>query len=649
MVQFAIKRLQAIQAGRRPDRYKQMLFADAGNFARGCAFTLVACIATAIQTDMPSVWAIFAALSLVTTVRVSAIYYGARRADDDRESVAIAKRFYEVTGVIHVLLIGVWPMVIFAADQTYVAAELFSFATALCFMTGLVGRNYASRKLVVLQLSAAGVPMSLGLAWQMDAWHLLFAALFVMFCMTLLRIADGMRGMMEETVAVAEQNFHLAHIDGLTGLPNKGQMVRILDTAIHHGEAIALHFVDLDRFKRLNDTYGHAFGDRVLAIAARRMEEVSEDETVVSRFSGDEFVILQHLNGEPRQEATRFANLLITALANPLSIDGISVTSKCSVGTALFPGDARTTAELLQRADLALYKSKSAGRGRHSRFDAEMESVEIERMRIESNLRRALDANELTFVFQPIVNPQYGRISTCEALLRWDDPVHGAISPAVFLPIAEESGLMPAITDYTIDMACAAVATWPPNKRVAVNISPSQLNRDDIVDVILRSAARHSVAPSQLEVEITENIFLDRDPEIFRRLDILHATGIRLSLDDFGTGYSNLEYITRLPLDKVKIDRRFIREALENNRERALLRGILGLVESIGLGVVVEGVERTDQLEFLTAELPSAEIQGFIYGPPLRPEMIRDLLLAGRPPVQSESNTAAASALQTLC
>jgi len=217
------------------------------------------------------------------------------------------------------------------------------------------------------------------------------------------------------------------------------------------------------------------------------------------------------------------------------------------------------------------------------------------------------------------------------------------------LPIAEESGLMPAITDYTIDMACAAVATWPPDKRVAVNISPSQLNRDDIVDVILRCAANHSVAPSRLEVEITENIFLDRDPEIFRRLDMLHAAGIRLSLDDFGTGYSNLEYITRLPLDKIKIDRRFIREALENDRERALLCGILSLVETIGLGVVVEGVERTDQLEFLTEKLPSAEIQGFIYGPPLRPEMIRDLLLAGRPPVQSESNTTAASALQTLC
>ncbi|HEY9057442.1 MAG TPA: EAL domain-containing protein [Aurantimonas sp.] len=628
-MQFAIKRLKTIQTGERPsDRYKQMLFADAGNFARGCVFTLIACLATALQTDMSSVWAIFAALSVITAVRVSAIYYGARRADEADEAVAAAKRFYEVTGIAHVFLIGIWPMAIFIEGQTYVEAEFFSFATALCFMTGLVGRNYASRKLVVLQLAAAAIPMTVGLAWQGDFWHILFAVLFGVFCLTLLKIADGMRGMMEETFVIAEQNFRLAHVDGLTGLPNKGQMVRILDTAIRDRTPLALHFVDLDRFKRLNDTYGHSFGDRVLSLVADRMRASCDEDTIVSRFSGDEFVILQHIDGD-LQEASRFADRMIAAVGHPIMIDGISVTAKCSVGTAFFPDDAQTTAELLQRADLALYKSKSVGRGTHSRYDSKMQDAEVERMRIESSLRRALDSDELTFVFQPIVQPLCGRIRSCEALLRWDDPVQGAVSPAVFLPVAEECGLMPAITDRTISMACAAVATWPADKSVAVNISPSQLNREDIVDVILRTAASHSVAPSRLEVEITENIFLDRDPDIFRRLDALHAAGVGLSLDDFGTGYSNLEYITRLPLDKIKIDRRFIREALEKDRERALLCGILSLVQTIGLQVVVEGVERMDQLEFLIAEIPTAEVQGFVYGPPLRPEMIRDLLKAG--------------------
>ncbi|MBC8129791.1 MAG: EAL domain-containing protein [Rhizobiaceae bacterium] len=542
---------------------------------------------------------------------------------DDRLWAAV----YSQSGLVHVLLIGLWPLSIFAGPED-TSSQLFSFGSAICFLVGLVARNFGSATLIRRQLILAGVPMIGALLLPGEIWHAAFALFFAVFCLTLLRISDRMRVTFVAAMTAGEETQRLAYSDTLTGLANRAEMTRRVGAALAADDrAFTIHFIDLDRFKRLNDSYGHGFGDAVLVETARRIEEVMPPNATLSRFAGDEFVLLQD-EVSSRVEAGAIAAALIAAVGRPMLIDGISVAIACSVGVAIFPEHGQTFHQIIQRADTALYAAKAAGRGQYVFFDETMEHREKERVRIEADLREAIATDALTLAFQPIVDCGTHKVSSCEALIRWHHPQRGPMSPGLFLPIAEECGLMRGITDITLRKACAAAAAWPEAVRVAINLSPSQLDRCDIVETILASARDAGLACGRVEIEITENLFLDQDRSVFEKLHALHAHGIRFSLDDFGTGYSNLGYISRLPLDKIKIDRSFVVRAAEEERDRALLRGMIRLIHSLNLKIVVEGIETEAQLQMVMEEELVEELQGFIFGRPLPQVAIAALLRA---------------------
>jgi diguanylate cyclase (GGDEF)-like protein len=612
-------------------RVSDLLYSDAVSFIFGCICTFLACIVTCFQTDTPLAWTVCYALGAVTFIRVAAVsIYGRfeRLATIPSDTWS---QFYSFSGLIHVFLIGLWPLAIFAAPEN-TASQLFSFGTAICFLVGLIARNFTSAVLVRRQLLVGAIPMIVALLIPGEIWHGAFAVFFAIFCLTLLRISDKMRKTFSDAMETAEENRRLAYRDTLTDLPNRTAMTEQIETASKLGAPFALHFIDLDRFKRLNDSYGHAFGDRVLIEAAARIAGVAGKNSTVSRFAGDEFLLLQ-MDVHDRAQASEVAAAVITAVSQPMRIEGISLTVACSLGTALFPSDGNALSDVIQRADTALYVAKAAGRGQHVFFDRAMEHREKERVQIEADLREAILGDQLTLVFQPIVDCATHEVSSCEALLRWDHPSRGPLSPGVFLPIAEECGLIKAITDITLRKACEAARAWPDGISVAINLSPSQLDRTDIVEKVLASAHNAGLSAEQVEIEITENLFLDQDSHVLAKLQQLKSAGVRFSLDDFGTGYSNLGYISRLPLDKVKIDRSFVLQAMQNDSDRALFRGMIRLIHSINLKIVVEGIENDEQLQMIMAEELVEELQGFIFGQPLPAPAIAKLLetlVAGR-------------------
>jgi diguanylate cyclase (GGDEF)-like protein len=608
------------------DRVPGLLYTDAVSFSVGCFCTFLACVVTAYQTDTQLSWMVCYALGTVTIFRILAVAIYGRFEVLSRIPDKAWAQLYSISGLVHVFLIGFWPLAIFAAPED-TASQLFSFGTAICFLVGLIARNFTSAILVRRQLLLGAIPMIIALIIPGEIWHAAFAIFFAIFCLTLLRISDKMRDTFSQAMDAAEENRRLAYSDTLTDLPNRAAMTRLIETAARADAPFALHFIDLDRFKRLNDSYGHAFGDRVLIEAAARIGGIAGENSTLSRFAGDEFVLLQ-MDVRERSQASDMAAAVISTMAQPMRIEGISLTIACSLGTALFPSDGRSLSEVIQRADTALYAAKAAGRGQHVFFDKAMEHREKERVRIEADLREAILSDQLHLVFQPIVDCATHKVASCEALLRWDHPLRGRLSPGIFLPIAEECGLMKAITDITLRKACQAARSWPDGIGVAINLSPSQLDRPDIVDTVLASARDAGLQPEQIEIEITENLFLDQDSRVLEKLQQLKAAGIRFSLDDFGTGYSNLGYISRLPLDKIKIDRTFVVQAMRDDSDRALLRGMIRLIHSLNLKIVVEGIENDDQLQMVMAEELVEELQGFIFGQPLPAEAIADLLNA---------------------
>lgn len=602
------------------------MHADALGFSIGCVCTFLACLVTAAETATPFAWAVCYGLGIVTAARILIVGLSSLIRE---VTEAVWTKLYDDSGLLHVLLIGIWPVAIFAAPED-TASQLFSFGTAICFLVGLVARNFGSAVLVRRQLLIAAVPMVTALLLPGEIWHAAFAAFFAVFCFTLLRISDTMRATFEKALGAAEENRRLAYSDTLTGLDNRAAMTKRIEAAIvQNDRPFTVHFIDLDRFKRLNDSYGHGFGDKVLIETACRISNLLGGDAVLSRFAGDEFVLLEE-NFRSREEAAETARALIAAVGAPMQIDGVSLTIACSVGIAIFPFDGQTFSQIIQRADTALYVAKASGRAQHVFFDGMMEHREKERVKIEADLREAIAGDDLFLVFQPIVECATHRVSSCEALLRWNHPERGPMSPGVFLPIAEECGLMRAITDLTLRKACLAAAQWPPEVGVAINLSPSQLDRTDIVETILSIARETGLAVCRIEIEITENLFLDQDRGVLDKLHLLHAQGIRFSLDDFGTGYSNLGYISRLPLEKIKIDRSFVVRAIAEDGARALLRGMIRLIHSLNLKIVVEGIENDAQLQMVMEEELVEELQGFIFGQPLPQAAIMDLLHALR-------------------
>ncbi len=423
---------------------------------------------------------------------------------------------------------------------------------------------------------------------------------------------------------------HLAHHDALTGLPNRAafneQFVAMIERAKQSGEQFALVCIDLDRFKYVNDLFGHAVGDALLCQVAKRLKAASRD-AFLARIGGDEFSLIV-ADGNIAAVTARLAERITTALGDGIEVEGRELTANASVGVAIYPSDATDGAKLICNADAALYRAKSEGPGSYRFFEPEMDRQLRENREIQHDLKSALEKGEFRLVYQPEAHFD-GAITGFEALVRWNHPTRGLILPSTFIPLAEDSGLIIPLGEWILRTACREAASWSSQALLAVNLSPAQFRHGDLPGLVHSVLLETGLSPSRLELEITESVLIDdfgRAQAILRRLKSL---GVKIAMDDFGTGYSSLSYLQSFPFDKIKIDRSFVTDLESNNHNAAIVRAVITLAKSLNLPVLAEGVE-TEQQRLILSQEGCDQIQGYLIGKP-QPIEFYDALVHAAP------------------
>ncbi len=428
-----------------------------------------------------------------------------------------------------------------------------------------------------------------------------------------------------------EKIAHMALHDTLTGLPNRALLNERLGQALaraKRGEVIAIHILDLDHFKHVNDTLGHPAGDKLLQVVSDRLRALVRETDTIARMGGDEFAIVQVALSQ-LTDATSLAQRVIAALCEPYEIDGQHVVIGTSVGITVAPSDGLIADQLIRNGDLALYCAKGDGRGTFRFFEPQMDLEAQARRALEHDLRKALAAGEFELHYQPLINLDSNEISGLEALIRWNHPEKGMVSPAAFISLAEETGLIVPIGEWTIRHACATAAQWPSELKIAVNLSPAQLRSPDLLQMIMSALAASGLAPSRLELEITETVLLQDGEATLAVLYKLREIGVRIAMDDFGTGYSSLSHLQRFPFDKIKIDRSFIKGMAENGSSLNIVRAVAALARGLGVAATAEGVETHEQLDTIRSE-GCTEVQGFLLSKPIPADEVVELLLSKR-------------------
>lgn len=431
----------------------------------------------------------------------------------------------------------------------------------------------------------------------------------------------------------AEQHLRfVANHDGLTGLPNRSMFYQRLNAAIararRNGDRLAVLFIDLDRFKNINDTLGHDLGDGLLKEVAARLRALLRGTDAIARLGGDEFVVLLE-SLQQSEDAARVAQKILAAMAQPFMVESRELLLTASIGISTFPNDGLDSSSLLKNADIAMYRAKDQGKNTFQFYSAQMNLHTVERLSLETSLRWALEREEFVLHYQPKIDLRSGRAVGVEALVRWQHPDMGLVSPATFIPLAEETGLIGPIGEWVLAQACAQCRAWLdqglPPLRMAVNLSASQFARSDVLPQVMGVLKRTGLTPRMLELEITESTVMKNAEHSREVLHQLKARGIGLAIDDFGTGYSSLGYLKRFPLDSVKIDRSFVLDLPDDQDNAAITQAVIGMAHSLGLRVVAEGVETEAQLAFLRHH-GCDEAQGYCLSPPLPAEAFADFL-----------------------
>jgi diguanylate cyclase (GGDEF)-like protein/PAS domain S-box-containing protein len=428
------------------------------------------------------------------------------------------------------------------------------------------------------------------------------------------------------------QIYRLAYYDPLTGLPNRTLLYSLLEQSLAEAHRNRTHgallFLDLNRFKNINDSFGHTPADIALQEVGRRLSMTLRKEDIVSRLGGDEFVIAL-LDITRREHAGHVAQKLLASLAEPFFIEQHEVMLSASIGISIFPEDGRDTETLIKNADVAMYRAKKLGNSTHVFYSQEMNLRSLEQLKMESNLRRAVERNEFYLHYQPQLDLVSGCINGAEALLRWEHPECKMISPAQFIPVAEETGLIIPIGEWVIDAACRQIREWIdkglPPVRIAVNLSARQFSAS-LPKTVLGIIARHGIPNDSLELEITESMLMHSADSVVAMMDEFAEAGIRMALDDFGTGYSSLSYLKRFPIDNLKIDQSFVRGIPDDQDDSAISRAIISMAKNLKLSVIAEGVETAEQLAFLR-EAGCDEIQGYYFSRPIPADEFAALLV----------------------
>ncbi|RYD89797.1 MAG: EAL domain-containing protein, partial [Sphingomonadales bacterium] len=412
---------------------------------------------------------------------------------------------------------------------------------------------------------------------------------------------------------------HMALHDALTGLANRTLFRRHVDEAIEHdsGTGAALLFLDLDRFKIVNDTLGHPIGDALLLQVANRFRQELGEDCFAARLGGDEFAIYHVGSGSQRKSAEALAKRITACVAEPFDIEGHHIVIGTSIGIALLPRDGADADELLKNPDMALYRAKQDGKGDYRFFELDMDRKMRDWHEMERDLREAIAENQFELHYQPLVSLGDQQVLAFEALIRWHHPRRGFVSPADFIPVAEETGLINEIGGWVLETATRQARSWPEDVAVAVNVSPVQFQAGQLQFKVVNALDKSGIAPQRLLIEITEGVFLQDGEQTGTVLNDLKAIGIRFAMDDFGTGYSSLSYIRKFPFDKIKIDQSFIRELSANPESVAIVRAVTNLCRDLGMKTTAEGVETEEQAAILRG-LGCDTAQGYYFGRPMR-------------------------------
>jgi diguanylate cyclase len=426
--------------------------------------------------------------------------------------------------------------------------------------------------------------------------------------------------------------YYMAHYDHLTGVPNRAllndRITQACLDADRKGHQVALLFIDIDRFKQINDSLGHRAGDAVLSALVGRLKAVARKSDTVARIGGDEFIILME-DLAHSSDADIVARRLVESMLTPFSLLGHSLVVTVSIGIAIYPTDDVDISRLLAKADSAMYEAKAGGRNGFRSYSLASAGYNPSRLSLENDLRQAIERNELSLVYQPQVDFANNRIQGVEALLRWQHPVRGPISPMQFIPLAEESGYIIQLGEWVMRRAFRQIAEWRsqglPPLRMAINISAVQFHQGSFADQLMAAMQDYAIDPGLIELELTESVLMHNVEAVLATLNRIKAQGIRLAIDDFGTGYSSLNYLRRFPIDRLKIDQSFVRDIEQTPANESITRSIIALAESLSLEVVAEGIEKESE-RLILKKLGCLEGQGYFFDRPLAPGQLAERL-----------------------
>ncbi|MFN2260062.1 MAG: putative bifunctional diguanylate cyclase/phosphodiesterase, partial [Parasphingopyxis sp.] len=539
--------------------------------------------------------------------------------------------------------IGAWLYASLLGLQTFLvltqtdlmALQLLAVTMATGYAAGVAPRNAGRPVIAFGQVALAVMPMAAGLWLTNEPVFWILGVIIVIFALGVFDITlqtyevvySALSGQ-QEKVEVAERFEKMARSDMLTGLDNRLAMQMRLGELLDRieqgsGEKLAVIWMDLDHFKAINDTLGHLAGDKVLIVTAQRVKAVLNDRGWLARFGGDEFVIMAKVSG--LGEAQSLGEQIMESIAQPISVNDQNIEIGASLGFAVAPDHGCQSEAMLKCADIALYHAKKDGGKRVRGFELFMHEDFLMHRQIEQGLQEALAKNEFELLFQPIVDLASGKTRSCEALLRWHHPELGDVSPAVFIPVAENAGLIGKITEWVLEKACIAAAQWPENVNVSVNISAYLLKNPNLPVKIIETLVNTGMVARRLELEITESVLLDESPQVNSLLRQLQKMGLRLCLDDFGTGFSSLTYLRSWEFDTIKIDKSFISNIANSPTDQKIIRAVVQLAKSLEVATVAEGVETAEQLERVQ-NAGCSRVQGYYYAKPMTADQARERL-----------------------
>jgi diguanylate cyclase (GGDEF)-like protein len=541
------------------------------------------------------------ALSFVALCRVITAYSLARNIHS--ANARKLELFYELGAFTYAFLLGIVAAlsIWFQVDGH---VQVMTVAVALCYGTGIAARNAGRPVIAIGQICLSIIPVIIALFSNGSLAFMALGVTVTLLVPAMTSITLNVFGNLRKSIAAAETSAELAdkmqklaRTDVVTNLANRAGLnhsLAELHRDLSPDRKLALFWLDLDRFKEVNDVLGHPVGDRVLAEVAARLSAHAPSHASVARFGGDEFIMAAEVSNRAESEA--LAKTLLCEIRRPIRIEGERLEIGSSMGIALLPDDGEDIDTLMQSADLALYHAKINGRNQARFFDASMTRDLVRRKEIEAELRLAIQREELSIFFQPIVDLKTGRIRTFEALVRWFHPEKGELRPDEFIPVAEETGVIITLGNWITLQAARACAQWPEHVTVAVNLSPTQIKAPGAALGILNALREAKLDPARLELEVTESLFLDENENTARFMDDLSSHGIRFALDDFGTGYSSLGYINKFPFKKIKVDRSFVSGANVGKKSDAIIRAVAEMGATLEMDIVAEGLEEIEQV-----------------------------------------------------